>query len=99
MGELGWEDLLILKVERQVDRVDVEKLEEGVHHIPLLVGEFQVYLEVVYRGDELRDERQVPPVREPIFGPHVHCCRADPDTYLEDLEGVGVVGIGFGNEE
>jgi len=99
LGELGGEDLLILIVERQVDRVDVEKLEEGVHHIPPMVGEFQVCLEVVYCGDELRDERQVPPVREPILGPHVHCCRADPDTYLEELEVVAMVGIGLWNEE
>jgi len=99
LGEFGWGDLLILKVERQVDRVDVEQLKEGVHHIPPLVGEFQVCLEVIYRGDELCDERQVPPVSEPILGPHVHCCRTDPDTYLEELEVVAMVGIGFWNEE
>ncbi len=68
----GWADLMALKVEHQVDQIDVEELEEGVHHIPPLVSEFQVYLEVIYRGDELCDESQVSPVREPILVPHVH---------------------------
>jgi len=92
-------DLVALKVERQVDRVDVEELEEGVHHIPPLVSEFQVCLEIIYRGDELCNKGQVPPVRKPILGPHVHCCRADPHTYLEELKVVDMVRIGFWNEK
>jgi len=63
------------------------------------VSEFQVCLEIIYRGDELCNEGQVPPVREPILGPHVHCCRADPDTYLEELEVVDMVRICFWNEK
>ncbi len=89
----GWVDLVALKVKRQVDRFDVEELEEGV------VSEFQVCLEVIYRGDELCNEGQVPPVREPFLGPNVHCCRADPDTYLEELEVVDMVRIFFWNEK